>query len=482
MTRPSALALSLVAALWASPALAGDFDLEDDKKSDAKDEGFGEVKPVATIQLKAHAYDLAECLALADRNHPNLWAARARLAYVHAQLDEAKTIPFWNFTANAQMGVLPAITGTSVYTQSTASALSPNAAQGWEPFMRVDFWGAVPIYTFGKITAGKQAAEAGVRAGEWDLERVRQLARMDVRRAYFGAMLARDMRYLTKEVRGFLDKAIEGIQTKLAKGDTTVEEMDRLRLLVYRDELVARAQETDKAEAFAMAGLRFLTGVQTSFDIPDLPLQRPDTALGPVVQYLSAARLYRPEVNQARAGVVARKALVDLARARLFPDIGLGFGASYSTAPSAVVQNNAWVIDPFNRFGWGVAVGLRWNLDLLPQAARVAQAEAQLEETRAQERLALGGIAVEVEAAHASAVEAQRREEAWARAEKRSRQWISTVQDRIDLGTLDERALTEPLRAYVNAHINHNQALMDVNVTLSELARVTGWDAVAPKG
>lgn len=98
------------------------------------------------------------------------------------------------------------------------------------------------------------------------------------------------------------------------------------------------------------------------------------------------------------------------------------------------------------------------------------------------ERYALGGIAVEVEAAYASAVEAQRREEAWGRAEKRARQWISTVQDRIDLGTLDERALTEPLRAYVNAHINHNQALMDVNVTLSDLARVTGWDAVAPKG
>ena len=94
----------------------------------------------------------------------------------------------------------------------------------------------------------------------------------------------------------------------------------------------------------------------------------------------------------------ARKALVDLARARLFPDIGIGFGASYSTAPSAVIQNNAWVIDPFNRFGWGVAIGARWNLDLLPAQARVQQAEAQLEETRAMERYALGGIAVEVEA------------------------------------------------------------------------------------
>lgn len=471
--------LSLAAASWSGPSLAGDSDLDD-----ATDDKTPDAAPQAapTIVIRGHTYALDECLALADRNNPNLWAARARLSFVHAQLDEAKTMPFWQFGASANGGVLPGIGGTPIYTQSTASLLSPNAAQGWGPFFRVDFWGALPLYTFGKITAGKDAAAAGVRAGEWDLERVRQLARMDVRRAYFGAMLARDMRYLTKEIVGFLDKGVDGLTKKLAKGDTTVEEMDRLRLQVYRDEVVARAQEADKGEAYAMAALRFLTGVQARFDIPDEPLRRPESRLGPVVQYLSAARLYRPEVNQARAGVVARTALVGLARARMFPDFGLGFGASYSTGPSAVIQNSAWIIDPFNRFGWAVALGARWNLDLLPAQARVRQAEAQLEETRAMERYALGGIAVEVEAAYASAVEAERREDAWARAEKRSKQWITTVQDRIDLGTLDEKALTEPLRAYVNAHMNHNQALMDINVALSELARVTGWDAVAPKG
>jgi outer membrane protein TolC len=222
--------------------------------------------------------------------------------------------------------------------------------------------------------------------------------------------------------------------------------------------------------------------VQNNFDIPDESLKKPEGTLGPVLQYLTAARLYRPDVNQARAGVVARKALVDLSRARLLPDIGIGLTASYASSPSAVVQNNAWIFDPFNHFWFGAAIGVRWNLDILPAQARVQQAEAQLEETRALERYALGGVAVEVENAYASAVEASKREEAWARAESRTRQWISTVQDRIDLGTLDERALTEPLRAYVNARINHNYALMDSNITRSELARVTGWDAIAPHG
>src|SRR5215472_15828621 len=73
--------------------------------------------PTATIQL--HRYTLAECLALADRNHPSLWAARARLAFVHAQLDEAKWTPYFQWTAQAATGVVPPILGTAIYTQST---------------------------------------------------------------------------------------------------------------------------------------------------------------------------------------------------------------------------------------------------------------------------------------------------------------------------------------------------------------------------
>lgn len=467
----------IVLACVAAPGLARAQGDEDN------DEGFGQASaPAPVVKPKTHAYGLDECLALADRNNPNLWAARARLAQTHAQLDEVRALPFWQFGAQATGGVIPSVTGTSVFTHSSLSALNPNLGQGVLPFFRADFWGGLPLYTFGKIDASTKAAEAGVRVSEWDLEKVRQLARMDVRRAFFGAMLARDMRYLAKEILENIDKALDGITKKLAKGDTSVDEIDRLRMQIYRDEVVARAQEADKGEAYTMAALRFLTGVQTAFDIPDEPLKRPEGALAPVVTYLAAARLHRPEVNQARAGVVARRELVNLARAKMLPDIGVALGASYATAPSVVIQNNAWIPDNLNHFFFGFAFGARWNLDLVPAHARVAQAEAQLEETRALERYALGGVAVEVESAYANAVEAQRREASWAHAEKKAREWISTVQGRIDLGTMDEKALTEPLRVYVNARIQHNQALMDVNVTLSDLARATGWDAVAPHG
>jgi outer membrane protein TolC len=446
-----------------------------------EEEGFGSYT-APTIAPRRRTYSLEECLALADRNHPNLWAARARLAFVHGQLEEARWTPFWQWGAQVLGGVLPPITGTAIYTGAPAAALNPSFGAGFQPFARVDVNGAVPIYTFGKITSARQAAEANVRVSEWDMERTRQQIRWDVRRAYFGLMFARDAKYFIDEMLERLDKGISGIREKLAKGDPSVSDIDRYRLDVYREEIMARAADAPRGETHAITALRFLTGVQTGFDIPDEPLKRPNAALGPVVQYLKAARLYRPEVNQARAGVVARTKWLEFMRARLYPDFGLGLSASYSTAPSAVIQNNAWVVDPFNRFGFGAALALRWSLDLLPQQARIEQAESQLEETRALERFALGGTAVEVEHAYANAMEAKNREEAWARAEYKSRQWISSVQNAIDVGAQDERALMEPLRAYANARVSHLQALMDYNNALSFLAFVSGWDAAAPTG
>jgi multidrug efflux system outer membrane protein len=448
--------------------------------------GSAGVDPPATI--RPHQYTLVECLALSDRNFPNLWAARARLANAHAQLEEAIWTPWFQWSAQSSFGLGPSLegTGTVIYPQGLAeSGISGKNVTGinsLHPFVQFGLSGVLPLYTFGKIETARDAAEANVRVSEWDMEKARQSVRMDVRRAYYGLELTRDAREVVQDAMDRLDKAINGLKDKLAKGDSSVGDVDRLRLEAFRQEFAAQALQVPKNETYALAALRFMTGVQTGFDVPDEPLRRPDRPLASVAQYLEAARILRPDVNMARAGVVARKALVAYNRAKLFPDLGLGLGADFISTPTAPQQNDLFASDPFNHFYYYFGFGLRWSLDLLPQAARTQQAESQLEETRSLERLALGNAMFEVEKAYADALEAKGREEAWDKAEHIAKQWISTVQDNIDLGSGDERTLLDPLRAYGNARIQHLRALMDYNVTVSSLALASGWDAAAPSG
>ncbi len=446
------------------------------------DEGLRDYRPSVEPTIRTHAYSLTECLALAHRNFPKLWAARARLAYAHAQLEEARWTPWFQWSATSMFGVMPAVNGTAGYPETSINGLNVNNFEGPLPFFGFGISGTVPLYTFGKIDNAIKAAEANVRASEWDMEKSRMEMRLDVRRAFYGLTMARDVRVVVADAMDRLAQAIRGVDEKIAKGDPSVTDVDRLRLEAYRQEVTAQSLQAPKGEAQTMALLRFLTGVQTNFDIVDEPLKKPDRPLANVAQYMEAARLFRADVNMARSGIVARRAMVDLNRARLFPDFGLGLSADYRSTPSAVQQNNAWANDPFNHFSYGFAFGVRWSLDLLPQAARIQQAESQLEEMRALERLALGGAMAEVEKVYADAVEAKQREEAWDTTEHKAKEWIAIANDHIELGTWDERTLLEPLRVYGNARIQHLTALMDLNVAMSNLALVSGWDNAAPSG
>lgn len=438
--------------------------------------------PDATIAtVPAHAYTLAECLRLADRNHPNVWAARARLAYYHAQLDEAHWVPYWQWTGSANFTLVRPLGGTAFYDAPHARDLNPVPGESTEPFFQFSVGGAVPLYTFGKIDAVSDAASAQVRLGEWELAKARNEMHMDVRRAYFTVLLARDMRALLGEVESRVGAVLDGIDRHMAKHDPAFDAWERTRVDVYRREILARRGDPDKGEGFGLASLRFMTGVQTGFDVVDSTPRRPTQPLGSEVQWLTAARLFRPEVNMARAGVVAREGQLRLQKARFFPDFGLGVGGGYSSAPALIQQHNIWVFDPYNGFfAPAIGAGTRWTMDIMANQARVDQVASQLEETRALERYALGGIAVEVEQTFWAASEADRRERSWASTVATTRTWMERVQAEVDAGKKDERALIEPLRAYVNAKINDAYARFDVAIAFSDLARACGRDDIAP--
>src|SRR5207245_1337551 len=123
----------------------------------------------------------------AELNHPNIWAARARLHQMRAQLDEAHTAPFSQFTATAGAGPAPTVRGTNIYSPNTEVSLSSSLGAAW----RVGLEGVVPLFTFGKLTNLWDAADAQIKVGEGDVAKQRNVVKMDVRRAYFGLQLAR---------------------------------------------------------------------------------------------------------------------------------------------------------------------------------------------------------------------------------------------------------------------------------------------------
>jgi len=76
----------------------------------------------------------------------------------------------------------------------------------------------------------------------------------------------------------------------------------------------------------------------------------------------------------------------------------------------------------------------QWRLDVVPQFARLQQAQAQLDEVQAMSIKARTGVAAEVEEAYADVVDWQKRLDAYRQAVKYAKTWLSTVQQAIDIG------------------------------------------------
>ena len=429
-----------------------------------------------TASRPHRGYSLRRCIELAEHNYPKIAEARAKNDYYHAQFDEARFAPFSNWSMNAGAAVAPTVRGNSVYSPNTEVSLSSNLGLAW----RATIDGFVPLWTFGKITALQNAAGAQARLGEHEIQKEKNQVKMDVRKAYFGLQLARSSRQLLDTAAGMLDGAIDKLQKTIDEGEG--DELDLLKLRTFRAELDGRRSEAQKFEDIALAGLKFLTGVSGSFDIDGNELKVAPHKLQPVAVYMQAARLHRPDVNMARVGVEARKAQVELAKAKLYPDVGVTLSAAWSRAPEISDQLNPYVRDDANYFRYGFAFGMRWSLDFLPAAARVAQARAQLEQNRAIERYALGGVGAEVETVYAEVADADRREKAYGAAEGYAKRWMIQVNQGIDIGTMEEKDLVDPARQYALQRFSHLNAMLDLNIALSKLSLVTGWDLIAPDG
>ena len=78
--------------------------------------------------------------------------------------------------------------------------------------------------------------------------------------------------------------------------------------------------------------------------------------------------------------MAARQALVDLARARLWPDLGLVGGFRFTETTNASNPSGPFVNNPYHETSGYIALGLQGSFDIPQKLARIRQAEADLHE------------------------------------------------------------------------------------------------------
>jgi outer membrane protein TolC len=441
-------------------------------------------------------YSLEQVLELARRSNPGLAAGAQQTASVQAQLMEANRsymptgellslvapVPDIRCQLDADLVVPPGADPKAFREDHCFRTSHPEASFNLKGvFTRTEVRLVQPIYTFGKITAGRNAAEAGIAASRNREEGLVAELDLNVRKAYWGAKLSRDILETIDEGMNYLNEAQKRIQSDLSTGKGNATVTDKLRLNVMRADVESRIAEAQKLGRVAKSGLRALIGPEapSDLDVDSEPLEAVQVTVRPLAQYEEQARLSRPEVRALDHLVASKRALADFERRKQYPDFVLLGTATFAFASSVDNPNNAFANDPFNTLSGGLAAAVRMPLDLGVRNARAHKLHAEAEEAFHRRREALGGIAFEVERAYADLVEAVERSRVLQQGEKSGKQWITTVYQNFSAGLAETKDFSDALVQYFQFRVRALQAIFDVNVATATLSRAVGSDVTA---
>lgn len=458
MRRPGLIALITLVSGLASLAAAQEAD-PSEAEPDAE----------AVADAEPPVMNLAQLSRSATRSYPGLRAARARLRAARAQLDEAWVSPFFQSTITAGVSLAPEVRGSPIFSPDPQLPVD----NPWQPVLGFSIEGAIPLWTFGKLPAARDAARAGIRAAQADRARVRGELLQNVRRAYFALQLSLDLRQMLDEALPQVREASDRLDEQLADGDAEVSELDRYRLETALAEIEAREADVTRLSTMSRTALSMLTGVE-EFRIPDCPIEPAAVELESRSHYVNAAREDRPEVRMLQAAIRARQASLDFTEAGFFPDLALAYRFGTTYAPGITDQTNPFVIDQSNYTSIQAGLVLRWSLDLWGNAYRVDRQSALLDDARERSQEAMRGISLEVAGAYEAATAAQAQVETWGRGRRSARRWFIAAMQGRDVGTTEARDLVDAARAYLGARYSHLQAIHDYNAALANLERTSG--------
>lgn len=429
--------------------------------------------PGAASSPEAPALTLARAIELAVAGDPELAAAAALERSAAAGVAEARAAGRPRLELAAELGrtndPVRVFGGLLAQERFTAESFDLEFLNRPDPLThattRLDL--RFPLYTGGRLAAGRDTAAGQLAAAGADRESFRQQVVRQVIAAYTRDWLA-GTAIATLEAAARAAEENRRLAADLFASGLVVESdllQARLRVAELEEALVAAraAAAMRRAELSSAMGLKADTPWRLDAAMPEVPgAAEADEAR--LVAELAAARR-RPDLSAAMARERAAQGFLALRRAEGRPEIGAA--ASFEAAGE----------QPFDPSGehWSVGIAARWLLaDGGARRARERRAEAEADAARARRAALERRVELEVRQAHEEARASARRRDLAAEAIGLAERSLEIVRDRYREGLspwVELLAAEAALAAAANRQLEARGSLL---LAQAQLALSTG--------
>ncbi len=335
-----------------------------------------------------------------------------------------------------------------------------------------------PLYTFGKLSGYKEAATKGVAVEQARVEERKSDIILRVKELYYGHLLALESQGLLSDLKEQLDRALEKVQKSLESESATADQVDLYKLRAFSGDLEKYLSEATKGVVLsreALATYLGITGGQlVQLDRDTLELEARQVP-GMDTQVSDAMRL-RPEMAQVRAGLDARRALVDATRSDYYPQFFAAIVGAVSGATNRSFVENPFISDPLSQRGAGIIAGFKLHVDFGLTTGKVRTAQAEYMQVEEKKNYAERFIPLQVRKARAELEEAQKSIEATREGYLNARKWLVAAVANFDLGIGEAKDVADALASYARLRGDNFRAIYNYNMALANLDHATGHD------
>jgi outer membrane protein TolC len=439
---------------------------------------------VAFAGEQPKVYTLDQLIAVAIERSPELQAAGQQVDSALYDLAQANAGKWAQFDATVVAAPVPDADRPTVTVSATPNAdgtlrgvIDENSGQeSLGPFGRLDFTLSQPVFTFGKISYRQEAARHGVAAKQAALDQKRGELIEKVKTMYYGMLVAQQGENAANDVNSFVEDTRKKITTLMELKAQNVDPNDIHRLETYAAGVESFKTKASSGARMARMALQRTVGLPPGedFKLDRSELPKDAETLPSSQEFIDKALHSRPELEQLKEGLEARRNLVEAAKADLYPSIFLAFIGSFAYAPGRDSFDNDYITDDYNHSTFGAFVGAKWHFDFGIEQARVKKARAEYLELKHTKQYAEQNIPLEVMKCYEDAVEAQGSYQAYAKGAKEGRRWLVSAFSNFDLGVGPARDIFEALDQYGKNQGEYLRALYNYHVAMAKLSRAAG--------
>lgn len=251
-----------------------------------------------------------------------------------------------------------------------------------------------PLFTGGLIRSYNRQAKSAVEIAKQEARRTDLKIIYDVKRFYYAALLARNVRQITEEALARLQATLDLTENLYKKGSGKVKKTDYLKNKVVVDNVRALVAKMRNSEKIAKAALVNTMGLDWKTCIKIKAQEIPfDPYPTDVNKFISGAYQFNPDWARLKEALKIFDAKIGEARSGYFPKVAL-----MGTLGHIENAYDKGMVTPQNKDLWTVGIGIQLPLfSGFRTRNQVKEARARLDKLSEQKILLREGLALQVQ-------------------------------------------------------------------------------------